>query len=240
MALPKIDAPVYEIVLPVSNTKLKFRPFLVKEQKILLMAMESAESDVIENNIYQVLQNCALTEIDLDSLPIVDIEYYFLNLRARSVGEIVETKYKCENQVDGKPCNNTMDVSFNILDTQVQMPTVMEEMIPLNDKIGIKMKFPDFSVIHRMKDADTITDTAFELVINCIDYIYDEDNIYHSYETPKEELMSFLESLTKEQFAKLEDFIDNLPKLEKKIEVTCSKCGFHHKIDVEGLEDFFG
>jgi hypothetical protein len=240
MALPRLDAPTYEITLPVSNKRLKFRPFLVKEQKILLMAMESGESDVIEANIHQVLNNCAISEIDIDSMPIVDIEYYFLNLRARSVGESVESKYKCENIVEGKECGNTMDVEFNILDTNVKLPEVKDEMIPLTDTVGIKMKYPDYAVIHRMKHADSVTDVAFELVIDCIDYIYDEDNVYHAHETPKDELMAFLETLTKDQFAKLEDFIDNLPKLEKKIEVTCKKCGFTHKIDVQGLEDFFG
>lgn len=204
------------------------------------MAMESGESDVIENNIRQVLQNCAISQIDIDSLPIVDIEYYFLNLRARSVGEVVESKYKCENIVDGKECGNTMDVEFNILDTQVHIPENTEELIALNEHVGLKMKYPDFAVVKRMKEADSITDVAFELVVDCIEYIYDDDNLYYAHETPKQELMAFLESLTKEQFAKLEEFIDNLPKLEKKIEVTCKKCGFAHKIDVQGLEDFFG
>ena len=126
MALPKIDTPTYEITLPVSKQKLKFRPFLVKEQKILLMAMESGEKTVIENNIRQVLQNCALDAIDVEQLPLIDIEYYFLQLRARSVGEVVESKYKCENEVDGKICGHINDVSFNILDTQVEFPEKRE------------------------------------------------------------------------------------------------------------------
>lgn len=240
MALPKIDAPTYEISLPVSKKNVKFRPFLVKEQKILLMAMESGEKDVIENNIRQVLQNCSLEQaIDVENLPLIDIEYYFLNLRARSVGEKVETKYRCENDVDGKPCGHINDVSFNILDTKVEFPEEMNDTIPLDGKIGIKMKYPEFSVIRKLENAETITDVGFELVIDCIDYIYDEDNIYHAHETPKEELMQFLESLTKEQFDKIESFVDNMPKLEKKINFICSKCGFNHNINVQGLDDFF-
>ena len=237
--LPKIEAPSYELVLPVSNKTIKFRPFLVKEQKILLMAMESGEKSVIENNIRQVLQNCALTPIDVENLPLIDIEFFFLNLRARSIGEVIETKYKCENEVDGKPCGAVNDVSFNILDTQVEMPEEKSDLIPITDTIGIKMKYPDFSVIKKLEQAETITDIGFELVIDCIDYVYDGDNLYHAHETPKEELMQFLESLTKEQFDKLESFVDNMPKLEKKINFICTKCGFNHNINVQGLDDFF-
>jgi hypothetical protein len=203
------------------------------------MAMESGEKSVIENNIRQVLQNCALTPIDVENLPLIDIEFFFLNLRARSIGEVIETKYKCENEVDGKTCGHVNDVSFNILDTQVEMPEEKSDLIPITDTIGIKMKYPDFSVIKKLEQAETITDIGFELVIDCIDYVYDGDNLYHAHETPKEELMQFLESLTKEQFDKLESFVDNMPKLEKKINFICTKCGFNHNINVQGLDDFF-
>jgi len=239
MALPKIDAPTYEVLLPASNKKIKFRPFLVKEQKILLMAMESGEKEVIENNIRQVLQNCSLDSLDIENLPLIDIEYYFLNLRARSVGEVIETKYKCENVVNGETCGHINDVSFNILDSKVNFPEEKNDLIPLTETIGIKMKYPDFSLIKKLEEVETITDIGFELVIDCIDYVYDGDNLYYAHETPKDELMTFLETLTKDQFDKLESFIDNMPKLEKKINFICTKCGFNHNINVQGLDDFF-
>ena len=240
MALPRIDAPTYELELPVSKKKIKYRPFLVKEQKILLMAMESGESDVIETNIRQILQNCAVTEIDIDALPLIDIEYYFLNLRAKSVGEIVETKYKCENVVNEKVCGNMMETEFNITDVKVQMPVDLNDLIKITDKVGIKLKYPDYSVVNRIRKSESVTDIAFELILECIEYIYDEDNLYYAKESTKEELMTFLESLTKEQFGRIEEYIDNLPKLEKTIEMTCNKCGYDHKIKVQGLDDFFG
>lgn len=240
MALPHIDIPTYEIELPISKQKIKFRPFLVKEQKILLMAMESGEKETIETNIKQVLQNCMVDRIDIESLPIIDIEYYFLNLRARSVGEIVESKYKCENIVNEKECGNIMDTKFNILDVNVEIPEIGNDTIRLTDSIGLKMKYPDFSVIKKLQKTESATDVAFELIIDCIDYIFDAENLYHAHETPRKELMDFLESLTKEQFEKLEGFVDNLPKLKKTIQVNCSKCGFSHKIEVQGLDDFFG
>jgi hypothetical protein len=236
--LPKIEAPTYTITLPVSKTKLTFRPFLVKEQKILLMAMESQDEETAQTNVRQVLQNCTVSEVDIDSLPMVDVEYYFLNLRAKSIGEIVETKYKCENTVDDKVCNNTLDVKFNALDVDITIPE-NDEVIKLTDHIGVKMRYPNFSVIEKMKNTDSLTDVAFELTRECIEYVYDDDAFYYSHETPKQELNDFLESLTKEQFEKIESFVDNLPSIQKTIDVKCSKCGFDHKIVLKDLNSFF-
>ena len=238
MALPKIDTPKYEITLPVSKKNVTFRPFLVKEQKILLIAMESQESDFIQSNVKQILQNCTIGDLDINSLPMIDVEYYFLNLRAKSVGEIVETKYKCENEIDGKKCDNTMEVSYNILEVDIKIPET-EDIIKLSDSVGIKMKYPNFSVVDSLKGIDTLTDIAFELIVQCIDYIYDGDNLYYAHETPKDELNEFLDSLTKDQFSKIEKFIEDLPRIEKTIEMKCSKCGYDHKIVAKELTDFF-
>lgn len=238
--LPKIQAPTYEITLPVSHKSIKFRPFLVKEQKILLMAMESSDESDIGNNIQQVLRNCLISEnVNIDDLPIADIEYYFLNLRARSIGEIVESRYRCNNVVNGKECGNIMDTEINILDIKVEIPEIKDDVIRLTDKIGVKMKYPNFDLVKKLKNVESVADVSFELIINCIEYVFDDENLYYAHETPKEELLSFLESLTKDQFEKIENFIDNLPKLKKTIEIDCKKCGFHHIIEVEGLEDFF-
>jgi len=239
MALPRIEAPTFSITLPLSKKQIRYRPFLVKEQKILLMAMESGESDIIEENIRQVLQNCTVDEIDINNLPIVDIEYYFLNLRAKSVGEIIESKYKCNNVVDEKTCGNIMDSSFNILDVKVEVPNDISDVILISGTIGVKMKYPDFSLVSKLEESYSTTDMAFELILNCIEYIFDDDTFYYAHETSRDELMAFLESLTKEQFDKIQNFVENVPKLKKQINLTCSKCGFQHHIEVEGLQDFF-
>jgi hypothetical protein len=240
MALPKIDTPIYDLELPVSKKKIKFRPFLVKEQKNLLMAMESDDSESIENNIKQILQNCTLTKkLNIENLPIVDIEFYFLNLRARSVGEVVENKYKCENEVEGQKCGNIMETSLNLLDIKVDMPETADDEIELTSKISMKMKYPEFSVVEQMKKVSNPADLAFEMIVSSIDYIYDGEQIYYAKETSREELTEFVESLNAEQFAKVEKFFENVPKLNKKIELKCSKCGFEHSFDVEGLESFF-
>ena len=117
--LPKIDVPTYELTLPLSNKKVKYRPFLVKEQKNLLMAMEAKEAETINNVVKDILENCTLTEgIEIDKLPIIDVEYYFINLRAKSVGEVVNSRYRCNNEVDGKVCNNIMEVDVNLMDVK--------------------------------------------------------------------------------------------------------------------------
>jgi hypothetical protein len=239
MALPKIDAPVYELDLPLSKKHIRFRPFLVKEQRNLMMALESDDKGNIEKNVRQVLHNCTLTEgIEIDDLPILDVEYYFLQLRARSVGEVVENKYKCENLVDEKPCGNLMESNLNLLDIKVNMPENQSDVIQLNDKLSIKLKYPEFSILSA--DISSATDLAFSMIVNSIEYIFDGEQYYYAKESSPEELTEFVESLNQQQFSKIEDFFSNLPTLNKTIQMDCNKCGFHHTIEVEGLESFFG
>jgi T4 bacteriophage base plate protein len=241
MALPKIDAPVFEVDLPLSKKKIRFRPFLVKEQRNLMMAIESDDKETIEKNVRQVLHNCTLTEnIDIDSLPITDVEYYFIQLRARSVGEVVENKYRCENVVNDKVCNNSMEMKLNLLDIKVDMNKDSKDIIQLTDKISIKLKYPQFSLVHKTVGLDSATDMAFQMIVESIEYIFDSEQYYYANESDPAELMQFVESLNQEQFAKIENFFENLPKLNKTMNLTCNKCGFNHVIDVEGLESFFG
>ena len=240
MALPKIDTPVYELDLPLSKKHIRFRPFLVKEQKNLMMAMESDDKDTIERNIRQVLNNCTLTEdIDIDLLPIIDVEYYFINLRARSIGEIVENDYICSNVVDDKPCGGKMKGVLNLLDLQIDINPNHKNIIELTDKISMKLKYPQFSLVDKLAEKDSAVDVIFEIIIDSIDYIFDGEQYYYSSETPQEELQEFVESLNQSQFAKLEEFFDTLPKLNKTLEMKCNKCGFDHSIEMEGLESFF-
>jgi hypothetical protein len=241
MALPKIDVPIYEIDLPLSKKRIRFRPFLVKEQRNLMMAMEADDKETIEKNIKQVLHNCTLTEnIEIEKLPIVDIEYYFLNLRARSVGEVVESKYRCENVVDDSVCGNLMESKVNLLDIKVDMTDVPDSRIKLTNNISIGLKYPEFSIVERSSKFDNATDMAFDMIIESIDYIFDGEQYYYANETSPGELNEFIESLNQDQFAKIEAFFEKMPKLNKKIEMTCKKCKFHHTIEVEGLESFFG
>jgi hypothetical protein len=241
MALPKLDVPTYEIELPISKKTIKYRPFLVKEQKNLLMALESNESSTIQQNVRDILNNCTLTEnINIDKLPIIDVEYYFINLRSKSVGEIVETRYRCNNEVEEKVCGNIMEASVNLQNIQPYREEEVSPEIQLTDKIMIKMKYPEFGIIKDSLNMEDITEVTFNLISESIEHIFDGDQFYYAHEAEPGEMLEFVEGLNQAQFEKVEHFFNNLPKLKETVEMTCSKCGFYHKIDVEGLENFFG
>ena len=240
MALPKIDTPVYDLELPLSKKQIRFRPFLVKEQKNLMMAMEADDKETIERNIKQVLTNCTLTDgVVIDNLPVIDVEFYFIQLRARSVGEIVENRYICTNEIEGTQCGHKMDAKFNLLEISVDIDPEAKDVIKINESISIKLKYPEFSLVEKLKKKENAVDIAFEVVIDSIEYIFDGDQYHYAAETSKEELTDFVESLNQEQFGRLEEFFNNLPKLNKKIDLKCGKCGFDHAISMEGLESFF-
>lgn len=242
MALPKIDTPIYELDLPLSKKRIRFRPFLVKEQRNLLMAMESDDKETIEKNIRQVLHNCTLTEnIDVEELPIIDVEFFFINLRARSVGEVVQNKYRCENVVEDKTCGNLMEVDINLLDIKIDKDESIKDEIKITDQLTIKLRYPQFSVLERSSKFDNTADMVFDMIVDSIEYIYDssEERFYYAREAEPGEMVDFIDSLNQEQFKKIEEFFENLPKLNKKIEIKCKKCGFDHTITAEGLESFF-
>lgn len=245
--LPKIDVPIYELKLPLSKKKIKFRPFLVKEEKILLMAMESDEQDAILLAIKQIINNCMVSKINIDDLPILDFEYLFMHLRARSVGELIDLQYKCNNDVDEKEgekikCNNLVKLSFNALEVEPDLKNI-NERIELTSNLGVVMKYPTFKGIEKLNRENAPASAAeivARTVINSIDYIYDKETLYHAKDVSEEELIDFVDSLTREQFLKIQEFFDNLPKLKKELNFVCSKCKYEEQIVVEGIQSFFG
>lgn len=244
MALPKIDVPIYNLTLPSTGKEINFRPFLVKEEKMFLMASESEDKDAIMNTTKQVLRNCILNEdVDIESLPVFDIEFIFFNLRARSVGEIVDLKYKCNNTVDDKVCGNVEEFKINLLEIKPTFDPKHEKNIKLNDKVGIVLKYPDYKSFNtlagQMSDQTTNSQRIFELITDCIDYIYDKDEMYYAKDTPKKELVEFLESLNKNQFAMIENFFETMPKLKHTLHFKCKKCKHEEDMVIEGIDNFF-
>lgn len=238
--LPKIDNPVYETTLPISKQDVMFRPFLVKEQKVLLLAKQSEDTDFAFNNIKQIVKNCCLTEINVDKLNQIDIEYFFLQLRARSIGEVVETKYRCNNHVGEDICGNLMPVSINLLDVTIDQKE-NKDVIQLTDTVGFKLKYPDINELSKLNTEDNdIVTLTLEVIYNSLEYIFDENNFYYKHETPKQEVLEFLESMSIEQFKKVEEYFSNLPVLKETLQVKCGKCGFNHTIEIVGLENFLG
>lgn len=245
--LPKIDVPIYELDLPLSKKKVKFRPFLVKEEKILMMAMESDTDDSTMIAIKQIITNCCLSDnVDIETLPITDLEYFFLNLRARSVGETVDLQYKCNNKVkdeesgEEKDCGNVVKLEVNVLDIKPEISESHTTKIVLSPKMGIVMKYPSFKMVEdNVKVEGGEIEKLMNILLNCIESVYTEDSIFYAKDISKEELSDFVESLTRDQFTKVQEFFDTMPKIKKELDFTCKKCGYHENIKVEGLQSFF-
>lgn len=243
--LPKIDMPLYEIDLPLSKKKIQFRPFLVKEEKILLMAAESEDENAVLLAIKQILTNCIISKIDVDELPILDFEYLFLHLRARSVGETVDLQYKCNNEIEKggekQKCNSIVKLSFNALEVKPELDGNETNKIELTPKLGLMLKYPTFGAIDNLsaKEKANPTEVVIEIILSAIDYIYDDESIYYAKDTPREELVDFIDSLTREQFAKIQEFFEKIPKLKKKLDFKCHKCGYEDAIELEGIQSFF-
>ena len=239
--LPKIDTPIYDLTLPLSKKKIRFRPFLVKEEKILLMAMESEDENAMLLAIQQIVNNCCLNkDFDVESLPLSDLEFLFLNLRARSVGEVVELQYKCNNKPNkdsDEECGHLVKFELNLLEVQPEVDKDHTTKIALSPKMGIVMKYPSMKLMENV--SGTEVEKLMTILISCIDYIYDEEQLYYSKDQTKEELLDFVESLNRNQFAELQKFFETLPKIKKELHFHCDKCGYDENIFVEGIQNFF-
>lgn len=241
--LPKIDVPLYNINLPLSKKNIKFRPFLVKEEKLLLMAMESGEEESILSAIKQIVNNCCLDELNTEDLPVTDLEFLFLNLRARSIGEVVELQYKCNNKVkkesgEEKECNSLVKFDLNLLTLKPESETGHSNKIELTDKMGIVMKYPTMKIVET-SEGENATERIMKLLINCVDYVYDAETVYYRKDIEEKELLEFLENLNRDQFAKIQNFFDTMPKIKTHLNFKCIKCGYEEKVLVEGIQNFF-
>jgi len=242
--LPKIDVPVFSINLISNGKEVKFRPFTVKEEKLFLMASESEEFKTIIDTTKQVLNNCIISDIDVDKLPIFDIEYLFLNIRARSVSEIINLSYKCNNDIKNEEdvethkCANVVQIDLNVLDIKPESSKKQETKIEITEKLGIVMKYPNFNTI-KDYDGQNENDIVFKMTIDCIDYIYDGEQIYYAKDATEEELIEFIEGMQSKDLEKIKHFFENMPKILKDVDFKCNKCGYEEKITVEGLESFF-
>lgn len=242
--LPKIDVPIYNVNLLSNGKSLRFRPFTVKEEKLFLMANEGEELTTIVDTIKQILNNCILDEFQVDSLPLFDVEHLFLNIRARSIGEVVNLKYKCNNNVideetkEEKKCNNVVQIDLNVLDIKPEKQENHTNKIEITEKLGIVMKYPNFETLKKFKDV-TEADSIIKMTVNCIDYVYDADKLYYAKDSKEEDLIEFIESMQSKDLEKIKQFFDTMPKIKKDIDFKCNKCGHEEKIEVEGIQNFF-
>lgn len=239
--LPRIDTPTYELTLPSTKKKLKFRPFLVKEEKILLMAQEGDTSEEKIDAVKQIIRNCILQDIDVDRLSTFDIEYIFIQLRSKSVGNIIQLNYKRENCADKEDGAGDCQIPFllNLDDTKIEnMTQDHSNEIVLTDEISILMKYPDFSLMNQLVDAESYDDLV-ELIANCIEFIKDSDEMHNVSDYTSQDVKDFIENLTQNQFEKINEFFENMPETTCDVNITCSKCGFKKEMKVRGISDFF-
>jgi len=206
--LPKLEVPTYDFKMISNGKTIKFRPFLVKEQKLLLMANQSEDMKETLNSIKQIVKNCVIDDIDVDEIPTFDLEYLFLNLRARSVNDVVNLSYKCNNIItkengEDTPCNSIEKFDINLLDIKPILNPEHNKKIELNSKLGIMMKYPTFETLTNLQNKSD-TDNLIELLIECIDYIYDENQIYKSKDSSKEELIEFIDNLQQKDMEKVQ------------------------------------
>tara|TARA_B100000424_G_scaffold148371_1_gene113031 strand:- start:19 stop:738 length:720 start_codon:yes stop_codon:yes gene_type:complete len=238
MPLPTISTPTYELTLPSSDKKIKYRPFLVKEEKILILAMESEDTKQIASSIKNVISKCILSRgIKVEKLSTFDIEYLFLNIRGKSVGEHIEVMVTCPD--DGK---TQVPMSINIDSIKVQKNDEHDKDIKLDDTYTLRMKYPslaeftktNFGSMNEMKVDDT-----FELIASCIDQVYSEEESWSHQECTKKELSDFIESLNSNQFKMVEKFFETMPKLSHTVKVTNPNTKVESEIKIEGLQSFF-
>ena len=239
MPLPKVNTPTYELVLPSSGRKIKYRPFLVREEKILIMALESEDMKQITNAVIEILNNCVLTRgTKIEKMSTFDIEYLFLNVRSKSVGETIDGNITC-------PDDNKTSVQMTIdLDTiKIKKDKTHKDTIKLDDSLSMKMKYPSMDqFIESNFDTSTQGDdikTTLNMIISCIDTIYTEEESWSGTDSSKKELEEFIESLNSKQFKSIENFFTTMPKLTHKVKVKNPNTGVESEVILEGLAAFF-
>ena len=233
MTLPVINTPTYELTVPSTKDKLVYRPFLVKEEKILLMAMEEESETQLNRALKQVVNNCTFQKVKVDKLPLFDLEYIFLRIRAKSVGEVAKIQVLCED--DGE---TYVPVEIDLESIEVEFQEDHSTKIELTDDIGIEMGYPTFEFLNFKAD-ETEVNQLFDIIGSSIERVYEGETVYEKADFSKKDLKVFLESLTSEQFLKVQKFFETMPRLRHKIEVINPKTKKKNEITLEGLQAFF-
>jgi hypothetical protein len=238
MALPKIEHPIYEVYLKSLDKKVRYRPFLVKEEKLLLMAKESDDVQDILKTIKQIIGNCCLDNIDVESLPIFDVEMFFIHLRVNSVGETAELVYTCSNVVDENSCGNVVEFNLELKNVKYRFNDDHKNIIPLTNEIGVCMRYPSLNLPQSILD-DKFTDGGYEIISEFLEYVYDAEQKYSIDQVSKEELLAFLDDLSLEQVKSIKNFFATTPSVVLEQDVKCSKCGNINHMVLEGILNFF-
>ena len=237
MALPKLEVPIYELTVPSTDEKIKYRPFLIKEEKILLIAMESGANEDVIQAVKQIVSECTFNTLKLGNMPMFDVEYIFLQIRSKSVGEVSKLKILCRD--DGETYAN---VEVDLTEIEVQVNDDHTNKIELTDEMGVIMRYPTIDSFSTAGISDITADNMLDVIVTCIDKIYDKkgEEVYDSKDSSKKELMDFVEQMNTTQFQDVQAFFDSMPKLRHEITVVNPKTKVENKVALSGLNDFFG
>ena len=244
MTLPRIAVPKYTLIIPSSGKQVSYRPFLVKEEKILLIAMESDDETQMTTAIQDIIGNCVYDDLDVKSMPMFDIEYIFLQLRAKSKGEIVDLSFDC-----GK-CKKPITVQIDLTKIETTKTKGHNIKIPLADDVGVIMKYPSMEIQNIINKEKSDVENVFSTITSCIDSIWDKESVYASKDHTQQEINDFLESLPDDSFTKIQKFFDTVPVLKHEFELKCTSkngkgkkatiCSWKETKTLEGLGSFFG
>jgi len=236
MALPKLTTPIYELVVPSTDEKIKYRPFLVREEKILLIAMESGASEDVVQAVKSIVEECTFNKLNLGDMPMFDVEYIFLNIRAKSVGEISSLRLLCPDDSE-----TYTEVEVNLSEVIVQVEKEHTNKIELTDEMGIYMKYPTIDSFAQTGITEVTPVNMLEVITTCVAQIYDKkgEEVFDAKDQTKEELIEFIEQLNTKQFAELQKFFDTMPKLKHVVKIENPKTKVKSDILLQGLGDFF-
>lgn len=241
MALPKIDAPLFDTIIPSTGQKIKIRPFTVKEEKIILLALSSENDTDLENATRQVINNCIVSpKVDVSKLALYDVEFIILQLRARSVGETLTLTFKPVAKTECAKCKKERAVEVDLLSIKIDKNPTHSNKIELRENLGITLIDPSYGLL---KDINAVRksqdfDDVLKVIAKCIEEIWDDNKKYNKKDHSQQEFVDFLESLTKKEFEKIDQFFETLPALRHVVNVDCEACGFHQEYLMEGLKDF--
>ena len=237
MALPKLTTPTYELEIPSTDAKVKYRPFLVKEEKILMMAMESKASADITQAVKDIVSECTFNKVKIDDMPMFDVEYIFLNIRSKSVGEISKLKLLCPD--DKK---TYADIEVNLNEVKVQVGDDHTNKIDLGNGMGMIMRYPTIDSFKESGIKDITPSNMLEVISTCILQIFEDEGkkVYDTKDQTKKEVVEWIEGLNTKQFQDVQKFFDTMPKLKHEITIKNPKTKVESKIMLNGLNDFFG
>ena len=237
MALPRIDVPTYELVIPSTDEKIKFRPFLVKEEKVLLIAMESGKSEDMLQSVKDIVNECTFQKLKLGEMPMFDVEYLFLNIRAKSVGEVSKLKVLCQDDMETYA---TVEIDLNEVNVQVD-GELHSNKIELTDEMGVIMKYPTIDSFTKNGIQNITAANMINVIASCVEQIYDKkgEEVYDSKDSTQAEIIDFVEQLNTTQFQEVQAFFDTMPRLQHTITVKNPKTKVESEVTLTGLNDFF-